>query len=137
MHSSHARRDFVYLLSTNRQTQDIRQSHNLKKYSNLLDYSIDGQGFAYKTFSNFCFVQKPLSIPPFIQETCRLHEKGVHEVAQFVDVESFEKLALPSLQFDPSTQVYVLDEIRRMELHSSKFKECVNDLLVRDNARLV
>eukprot|EP00977_Amphora_coffeiformis_P007980 scaffold1803_cov92-Amphora_coffeaeformis.AAC.3 len=54
-----------------------------------------------------------------------------------VDVPSLERLALPTLEFDPNIQVYVLDEIGRMELHSVKFKQHVQALLARDNVRLV
>ncbi len=54
-----------------------------------------------------------------------------------VDVESFNKLALPSLSDDDdSMTVYVLDEIGRMELHSDPFKERVRALLQR-GVRLV
>ena len=62
--------------------------------------------------------------------------------AYAVDVESFESLALPSLPlpiggFVPRPDgksvpvenvIYVLDEIGRMELHSSAFRKRVNDL---------
>ena len=49
-----------------------------------------------------------------------------------VDVAAFEQLALPTLadDDDPST-VYILDEIGRMELHSSAFASRVVALLER------
>ena len=49
-----------------------------------------------------------------------------------VDVAAFEQLALPTLadDDDPST-VYILDEIGRMELHSSAFASRVEALLER------
>ena len=54
-----------------------------------------------------------------------------------VDVASFEKLALPSLALeekkgkteDRSKVIYVLDEIGRMELHSTKFQQHVHTML--------
>jgi nucleoside-triphosphatase len=58
-----------------------------------------------------------------------------------VDVQSFEALALPSLSAPDSTingggVVYVLDEIGRMELHSTLFQEQVRRM-ANDNLRLV
>ena len=61
----------------------------------------------------------------------------------FVDVESFEKLAIPSLTISSETDnnsqeiVFVLDEIGRMELHSSAFCDAVEALLNCQGARLV
>jgi nucleoside-triphosphatase len=49
-----------------------------------------------------------------------------------VDVSAFEALALPTLDDDDEPRtVYVLDEIGRMELHSSKFTARVEALLRR------
>ena len=48
--------------------------------------------------------------------------------AYSVDVESFERVALPTLVHSPGT-VVVIDEIGRMELHSHAFKEAVQELL--------
>ena len=58
-----------------------------------------------------------------------------------VDVDSFERLALPTLcpEDDASTAsstVYVVDEIGRMELHSDKFKLSIQRLLA-EGVRLV
>ena len=60
-----------------------------------------------------------------------------------VDVDSFEKIALPALAVKDGSDnsasnknndkkvVYVLDEIGRMELHSKQFPDCVRQLLTR------
>lgn len=53
----------------------------------------------------------------------------------FVDVDSFESLALPSLSMKKdkgSSIVFILDEIGRMELHSTLFKEHVRNMLSAD-----
>lgn len=61
----------------------------------------------------------------------------------YVDVSSFEKLAIPSLSFTTGEQpegkdtksrptVFVLDEIGRMELHSVPFQEHVRSMLESD-----
>lgn len=52
----------------------------------------------------------------------------------FVDVESFEKLAIPSLTVlpegdNPQETIFVLDEIGRMELHSTVFAEHVRNMM--------
>ncbi len=52
-----------------------------------------------------------------------------------VDVDGFERLALPTLEVDDDT-IYVLDEIGRMELKSEAFAERVEALLAR-GVRLV
>ena len=58
----------------------------------------------------------------------------------YVDVPSFEALALPSLSAPETTiherVVYVLDEIGRMELHSVLFQELVKRM-TNQNLRLV
>lgn len=58
----------------------------------------------------------------------------------YVDVQSFEALALPSLAVPEATSpqrvVYVLDEIGRMELHSTVFQERVRRM-ANQNLRLV
>ena len=55
--------------------------------------------------------------------------------AYSVDVESFESLALPTLQDDSQGDdgnvVYVLDEVGRMELHSEAFAATVEQLIAR------
>ena len=63
--------------------------------------------------------------------------KSKYKTGQYyVDRESFEDLALPSLSTegiidddDKESTVFVLDEIGRMELHSTKFSEQVRRLL--------
>ena len=58
------------------------------------------------------------------------------KVGQYgVDVEGFERLALPTLDVDDDT-IYVLDEIGRMELKSDVFAGRVQELLAR-GVRLV
>ena len=58
------------------------------------------------------------------------------KVGQYgVDVEGFERLALPTLDVDDDT-IYVLDEIGRMELKSEAFATRVEALLAR-GVRLV
>ncbi len=52
-----------------------------------------------------------------------------------VDVDSFEKLALPTLALRKNT-IYVLDEVGRMELKSEKFKSAVK-VLLSSNVKLV
>lgn len=53
-----------------------------------------------------------------------------------VDVAALERVALPLLR--PSGQqqtlVYVLDEIGKMELHSTQFRRCVEQLLATDDS---
>jgi len=60
--------------------------------------------------------------------------------AYCVDVESFEKLALPTMRVPEEKThpklVYILDEIGRMELHSSQFQDYVRKLL-QNQVRLV
>mmetsp|Transcript_25931 Transcript_25931/g.74916 ORF Transcript_25931/g.74916 Transcript_25931/m.74916 type:complete len:230 (+) Transcript_25931:25-714(+) len=47
-----------------------------------------------------------------------------------VDVESFEQLALPAIAPDPGgVDLFVLDEIGRMELQSERFRTAVSELL--------
>ena len=58
------------------------------------------------------------------------------KVGQYgVDVDGFERLALPTLEVDDET-IYVLDEIGRMELKSEAFATRVEELLAR-GVRLV
>mmetsp|Transcript_26032 Transcript_26032/g.31594 ORF Transcript_26032/g.31594 Transcript_26032/m.31594 type:complete len:252 (+) Transcript_26032:938-1693(+) len=47
----------------------------------------------------------------------------------FVNVESFESVAVPALALRDDIDVYVIDEVGRMELHSERFKEAVTALL--------
>ena len=57
----------------------------------------------------------------------------------FVDVDSFESLALPSLSWknvDAESTVFILDEIGRMELHSKLFESHVRSMLDQ-NIRLM
>lgn len=49
----------------------------------------------------------------------------------YVDVDSFESLALPTLKGGTVDTVYVLDEIGRMELHSKIFAEDVREMVKR------
>ena len=58
--------------------------------------------------------------------------------AYSVDTQSFEALALPTLEVENGSGavVYVLDEVGRMELHSKAFASCVERLLGR-GVRLV
>eukprot|EP00536_Pseudo-nitzschia_multiseries_P004736 jgi/Psemu1/188827/e_gw1.81.17.1 len=56
----------------------------------------------------------------------------------FVDVASFEAIAIPSLQARTYDEILVLDEIGRMELHSTAFSDLVRALLSKEeNNRLV
>ena len=59
----------------------------------------------------------------------------------FVDVQSFEKLAIPSLALAADAEeqkgtVFILDEIGRMELFSTQFQDQVRHLAIQ-NVRLV
>lgn len=47
----------------------------------------------------------------------------------YVHVASFDRVALPSLVLSDDVDVYLIDEIGRMEMHSVRFKEAVLDLL--------
>ena len=54
------------------------------------------------------------------------------KVGQYgVDVDGFERLALPTLEVDDDETIYVLDEIGRMELKSEAFATRVEELLAR------
>lgn len=59
----------------------------------------------------------------------------------FVDVPSFESLALPSLSLSAKDKgkntVFLLDEIGRMELHSTLFQDHVRCMVKQNNIRLV
>lgn len=57
-------------------------------------------------------------------EANREHRTGPY----FVDVKSFDKSALPSIQ-GQSDAIVVIDEIGRMELHSAEFRQQVKHLL--------
>ena len=60
--------------------------------------------------------------------------------AYSVDVETFERIALPTLVVDDSNmghRAVVIDEIGRMELHSTGFKKAVEALLESPHKNLV
>ena len=53
-----------------------------------------------------------------------------------VDVEAFEALALPTLEY-AGQDVIIIDEIGRMELHSDKFRRAIEELLGTPGVRCV
>jgi nucleoside-triphosphatase len=58
--------------------------------------------------------------------------KGPPRVSRYgVDVEQFERLALPELEAPSSDAVVLIDEIGKMELASERFREAVGGLFER------
>jgi nucleoside-triphosphatase len=58
--------------------------------------------------------------------------KGSPRVGRYgVDVEEFERLALPALEAPPSDGAVLIDELGKMELASERFREAVLDLFDR------
>eukprot|EP00877_Chromochloris_zofingiensis_P011430 jgi/Chrzof1/6540/Cz19g00120.t1 len=56
--------------------------------------------------------------------------QGAAAVGKYVvNVPSFESLALPALQLQPDTRLYVIDEVGKMELFSHAFYPAVEALL--------
>ena len=56
--------------------------------------------------------------------------KTKHKTGEYyVQVASFERVALPTLIVRDDVDVYLIDEIGRMEMHSLRFKEAVEQLL--------
>eukprot|EP00293_Proteomonas_sulcata_P012326 CAMPEP_0184299560 /NCGR_PEP_ID=MMETSP1049-20130417/10148_1 /TAXON_ID=77928 /ORGANISM="Proteomonas sulcata, Strain CCMP704" /LENGTH=160 /DNA_ID=CAMNT_0026610033 /DNA_START=530 /DNA_END=1012 /DNA_ORIENTATION=+ len=55
--------------------------------------------------------------------------KGPKTGQYTVDVSSFESLALHSLDLSQDVDIFIIDEIGRMELHSDKFKAGVDCIL--------
>ncbi|MCK5547900.1 MAG: NTPase [Thermoplasmata archaeon] len=54
--------------------------------------------------------------------------KGGPKVSRYtVSVEDIERIAVPSLERD--AELYIIDEIGKMEMFSNRFKTCLNELL--------
>ncbi|XP_031269267.1 cancer-related nucleoside-triphosphatase homolog isoform X2 [Pistacia vera] len=66
--------------------------------------------------------------PPLFQESHRWPTVGKYRV----DVASFESLALPELQVREDTDLFVIDEVGKMELFSSSFFPAVLKVLESD-----
>ena len=65
-------------------------------------------------------------------------KKSLPKVGQYtVDVPSFERLAIPTLQSSEKEVVYIIDEVGRMELHSTPFKEAIERLLATPDSVVV
>ena len=78
-----------------------------------------------------------VSVPDGRGPLARKGAAGPKVGAYGVDVEGFERLALPTLEVDDDDEtIYVLDEIGRMELKSEAFATRVEELLAR-GVRLV
>jgi nucleoside-triphosphatase len=54
---------------------------------------------------------------------------GPHVGRYRVDLEGFEETALPSLRIRPDVELYVIDEIGKMESYSDRFVEAARELL--------
>ncbi|XP_070669922.1 uncharacterized protein [Malus domestica] len=75
-------------------------------------------------WSRWTAVQLPSHPPPF-PESLRWPTVGKYKV----DVASFESLALPELQVREDTDLFIVDEVGKMELFSSSFFPCVLRIL--------
>ncbi len=63
----------------------------------------------------------------------RLDLTGPPRVGRYgVDLAAFEKLVLPELRRPTIGEVFVVDELGKMELASARFREAVTDLLERE-----
>jgi len=66
-------------------------------------------------------------------QLARISFPSRHRVGRYgVDLESFERLALPALAFDPRVQLYLIDEIGKMECLSPNFVAAVERLLASE-----
>jgi nucleoside-triphosphatase len=61
--------------------------------------------------------------------------RGPPRVGRYgVDLEEFERIALPTLEGVPEGSVVVIDELGRMELASKRFRDAVSALFAQDMA---
>lgn len=90
----------------------------------------------YSSCSCLTWLLKDSRSWPDAHMPCLAAPQGAPAVGKyFVDVRSFESLALPQLAPAAGTQLYVIDEVGKMELFSQSFYPAVQALL--DAAPLV
>uniref|UniRef100_A0A6N2LXM6 Uncharacterized protein n=1 Tax=Salix viminalis TaxID=40686 RepID=A0A6N2LXM6_SALVM len=68
---------------------------------------------------------KPLLPPPSFLQSTRWPTVGKYKV----DIASFEAVALPELQIKEDTDLFIIDEVGKMELFSSSFFPAVLKVL--------